>query len=118
MTRVFILFDFPLFGQGIERLLRRQTRLEVVGQETDENIGIKRIAELHPDIVIVGNGDPASDVTAILRILKIEPPIKVIALDRKVNRLYLYHREEREVRNVENLMDAINGQLPSTTRAA
>ncbi len=112
MARVFILLKLPLLGQGVETLLRQQAGSEIVGRETDTNIAIERIAELQPDVVLVDNGDPASDlVETVTRILKMETPVKVIGLDEKVNKLYLYHREQREANSVKSLVDAINSQL-------
>ncbi len=119
MVRVFILLQLSLFGAGIETILRKHADLEIVGRETDADIAVTRIAELQPDIVLIDNGDPASDgVATVTRIMKIEPPVQVIALDRKQDKLYLYRREEREVRTIENLVDAIHSQLPSRVPSA
>ncbi len=113
MPRVFILLKLPLFSEGVESMLRKHTEFEIVGRETDTDIAVKRIAELQPDMVLIDNGDPASDSIAIMtHLMKIEPPVIVIGLDQKLNKLYLYHREEREVHTIENLVDAMNSQLP------
>ena len=112
MARVFIFSNHPLLGQGIERLLRQATDIQVLGQETDTGRAIACITELHPDVVIMDDGDPASDLTAAMtRILKMEPPVQVIGLDLRENKIHLYRREEREARGIENLVDAINSQM-------
>jgi DNA-binding NarL/FixJ family response regulator len=118
MARIFILLKLPLFCEGVERMLRKHTEFEIVGRETDTDIAVKRIAELQPDIVLIDNGDPAVDLIAtVTRVMKIEPPVKVIGLDQKLNKLHLYHREEREAYTIENLVDAINSQLPTSVQS-
>ena len=41
-----MLLSHPLFGQGVESLLRQEAGLEVVGRETDADKLIGRIEEL------------------------------------------------------------------------
>ena len=115
MARVFILSKYPLFGRGVESLLRQETELEIVGQETDADQAIERITELHPDVVIVDSSDPACDpIATITRILKTETPVKVIGLDLKENKIHLYHGEQREARGVEDLVAAIKTELSTS----
>ena len=71
MKRIFMLSSHPLFSQGVESLLRRETGLEIVGRETDVDKAMERIKELRPNVVILDGGDPACDFTpAVMRILR------------------------------------------------
>jgi DNA-binding NarL/FixJ family response regulator len=54
MKRIFMLSSHPLFSQGVESLLRRETGLEIVGREADADENLART-------VICGNA------TAVLR---------------------------------------------------
>jgi len=41
MKHVFVLSSHPLFGQGVESLLRQEKGLEIVGRETDVDKAIE-----------------------------------------------------------------------------
>jgi DNA-binding NarL/FixJ family response regulator len=108
MKRVIILFSHPLFGQGVESLLRRETGLEIVGRETDANKVIERIKELRPDVVIVDSADPACDpMPVVMRILREGVGTKVIGLNLQDNTMCVYRGEQRVVKEVKDLVEAI-----------
>jgi DNA-binding NarL/FixJ family response regulator len=71
MRRIFILSSHPLFGQGVESLLRQEAGLIIVGQETDADKALERIKEIRPDVVILDCAEPECDPTlAVMRILR------------------------------------------------
>jgi DNA-binding NarL/FixJ family response regulator len=108
MKRVFILSSHPLFGRGVESLLCRETGLEIVGWETDVDNAIRRIRELQPDVVILDNADPACDPTpAVMRILREGVGTKVIGLNLQDNTMCIYRGEQRVVKEVTDLVEAI-----------
>ena len=108
MKRVFILSSHPLFGQGVESLLRQETGLDVVGRETDADKAIERVKELRPDVVIVDSGYPACDPTpAAIRILGEGLGTKVIGLSLQDNKMFIYRGEQRVVKEVKDLVEAI-----------
>jgi len=108
MKRIFILSTHSLFSQGVESLLRRETGLEVVGREADVDNAIGRIKELQPDVVILDSGDPASDPTiAVMRILREGVGAKVIGLNLQDNTICIYRGEQRVVKEVKDLIEAI-----------
>ncbi len=100
--------SYPLFSQGIERLLCHEAGLEIVGRETDLDRAIKRIAELRPEVVILDSADPAwkATVTAA-RILKESWGTKVIGLDPSDNTICVYREERRTANKVTDLVEAI-----------
>jgi len=109
MVRVFMLSMHPLFGQGVESLLRRETGMEIVGQETEVDKAIEHIAELRPDAVIVDSTDPACDPTAtVTRILRAGVTARIIGLNLGDNTLSLYRGEQRVAKGVEDLIKAVN----------
>jgi DNA-binding NarL/FixJ family response regulator len=91
MTSVFIISNHAIFGQGLENLLRRETVVDIVGQEKDVIRGIERVRELEPDIVIVDdNGPPDNSAATVMRILMEIPKIKVISLSLHHNNYYIF----------------------------
>jgi len=108
MKRVFILSSHPLLSQGVESLLRQETGLDIVGRETDVDKAIGRIKELQPDVVIVDGSNPACDLTpAVLRILREGVGAKVIGLNLQDNTMCIYRGEQRVVKEVKDLVEAI-----------
>ena len=108
MKRVLIISSHPLFGRGVESLLCRETGLDIVGWETDIDKAVERIKELQPDVVILDNADPACDPTpAVMRILREGVGTKVIGLNLQDNIMCIYRGEQRVVKSIEDLIEAI-----------
>lgn len=109
MTRVFIISSHLMFAHGLESLLRRETRLDVVGQEADEQKAIERIKELRPNVVILDSSKPPFEpVPTVIRILQESPGTNIIGLSLQNNTLYIYRATQRVVLNLEDLMEAIS----------
>ena len=108
MKRVFFLSSQPLFGQGLVSLLRKDGRFDIVGRETDVELAIQEIKALRPDVVIVDNADVACEpMPAVMRVLREGLGIKVIGLNLQNNALCIYQGEERVVRDVDDLVKAM-----------
>jgi DNA-binding NarL/FixJ family response regulator len=108
MMRVLILSSHPLFGQGVESLLRQQPGMDIIGREMDLDSAIRRIKELQPDVVILDSGAPACDPTpAVIHILREGVGAKVIGLNLQNNTMCIYRGEQRVVREVKDLVEAI-----------
>jgi DNA-binding NarL/FixJ family response regulator len=106
--RVIMLFSHPLFGQGVETLLRRESGVEIVGRESDANRLLQRVKELRPDVVIVDGADPVCDpLPLVMRILTEVGGTRVIGLNLKDNSMFVYQGERRMVKAVHDLMQAI-----------
>ena len=108
MKSVFVLSRRSLLSQGIERLLAQEARLEIVNPEKDLSSAVECIQKHHPDVVIVNLDDPELDLSpAFLCILKERLGIRVIGLSLKENCISIYHGEHKEIRQVNDLLDAI-----------
>jgi len=118
MKRVFMFSSHSLFSRGVESLLRRETGLEVVGWEADVDKAVERIKELQPDVVIVDRGDPGCDPTlAVMRILRQGVVAKVIGLNLQDNTIRIYRGEQRVVKEMQDLIEAIEyNPLPPERR--
>jgi DNA-binding NarL/FixJ family response regulator len=108
MRRVFILSSHALFSHGVESLLRQEPGLEIVGWETDVDRAIERIQELRPDVVIFDNNDLEVDFRlVVMRILKEGLGTKVIGLNLGDNTICIYRGEQRVLKEVKDLVEAI-----------
>ena len=92
----------------IESLLRQEKGLDIVGRETDVDKALERIKELQPDVVIVDSGDLASEpMPAVMRILREGVGTRVIGLNLQDNTMCIYRGEQRVVKEVKDLVEAI-----------
>jgi DNA-binding NarL/FixJ family response regulator len=107
MKRIFMLSSHPLFSQGVESLLRRQTGLEIVGREADADKALERIKELRPDVVVLDSADLRDPMPVVMRILREGVGAKVISLNLKDNTMHVYRGEQRVVKQVEDLVKVI-----------
>lgn len=106
--RVFILSRHSLFSQGIETLLSQDPGLEIVGQDTDIDAAAEFLETCHPDVMVLDCDDPEPDLSpAVLCVLRKRLGIRVIGLSLQDNKLYVYRGEQKQVRQVEDLLTEI-----------
>ncbi len=112
MIRVFILSKFPLFGQGVARLLGCEAEIEVVGQGANTEKAIERIRELRPDAVILDlTHVKGNDPSVVVRILQSGICSKVIGLNLNENTLHIFCGEQWQAGRVEDLVHALKTSL-------
>ena len=51
--KVFILYDHPLFGLGLERLLKQERGIEVVGAAARSTNPLGQLKAFQPDVIMV-----------------------------------------------------------------
>jgi len=107
MKRIFMLSSHPLFSQGVESLLRRETGLEIGGREADADKALERIKELRPDVVVLDSADLHDPMLVVMRILREGVGARVIGLNLQDNTMCVYRGEQRMVKTVEDLVEAI-----------
>jgi DNA-binding NarL/FixJ family response regulator len=108
MTGIYIVSKNPIFGEGIEEMLRRREGVEILGFERDFEKAIEQIVDLRPGIVIFDCNQDQDEINiAILQILKKGVEVKIIRLDIQSNRFMVYKRENHEVRQLEDLFQEI-----------
>ena len=119
MKRVFILSSHSLFSQGVENLLRQEAGLDIVGREADTDKALECIKEIRPDVVILECAEPRCEPTlAVMRILREGLETKVIGLNLQDNTMCIYRGEQRVVKEVEDLIEAIEPPSPEPLRSA
>jgi len=118
VTKLYILFNHALFGQGIRSLLRGRRAIQIVGMEKDEAKSVEAIQALHPEVVIVeesGRGIGSATLSAILR----KPGVgRVVAMDIGHNYATVYDRRCMTTTRPEDLVKAIRKGLQGQGSAA
>ncbi len=111
MKRIFLLSSHPLFGQGVESLLRRETELDIVGRESDIDRAIARIKKLRPDAVIVDSNDSIPDpALVVMRFLREGLETMVIGVNLWDNVVCVYRGQQGVIKEVRDLVQAIHGE--------
>jgi TorA maturation chaperone TorD len=119
MTRVLLVSQFPLFSEGLHKLLACEDQIEIVAEEEDATRAMERFKALQPDVVIVDSESPTGDLAALsLRILKEGKQVRVIGLSLRENAVYVYRKERIIAHRVEDLMNAIESDLPVSDLAS
>ncbi len=78
-TRVMVVDDSAVIRAVISRTLGAQPDIEIVGMAINGDMGVKSIAQMNPDIVILDIEMPVMDgITALPLILKQKPGVKVL----------------------------------------
>jgi DNA-binding NarL/FixJ family response regulator len=81
MVRVLVVDDHDLFRAGLASLLSAEDGIEVVGQASGGNMGVRLATELRPDVVLMDVRMPdlgGPEATRLIR--QRAPEIKVVAL--------------------------------------
>jgi DNA-binding NarL/FixJ family response regulator len=82
-SRILIVDDHPLFCEGLRQMIDRNAQLVVCGQVPDAAGGMKAVAELKPDLVLVDislEGTNGIDLIKTLKAKYDELPILVISM--------------------------------------
>lgn len=82
-SRILIVEDHPLFGEGLRRMIDRNAMLTVCGQVPDAAGGMRAVAELKPDLVLVDISLEGSNGIDLIKNLKAkyeDLPILVISM--------------------------------------
>ncbi|MCX7893731.1 MAG: response regulator [Burkholderiales bacterium] len=80
-VRIVVVDDHTLFRRGIVALLQREPGFEVVGEAADGIEGVRRVAELRPDVVLLDLHMPGvSGLDAMKSILEEAPGTHVVML--------------------------------------
>lgn len=108
--RVFILYGASLFAKGLERLLKENAEVEVVGVGMQGRRALAQIRELQPHVIIVeaekGMPEPCWLVT---RLLQEQPEARVVRVSLEDNTASLYTGRRWVANRVEDLIRGILG---------
>jgi len=81
IIRVLLVDDHTLFRSGVNALLQKHSDFEVVGEAADSLQGVKRTAELQPDVVLLDLHMPGiSGKDAVKQFLEAAPQTHIVML--------------------------------------
>jgi DNA-binding NarL/FixJ family response regulator len=79
--RLLLVDDHALFREGLAGLFQYQDDFKVVGEASDAETALGKVAELHPDLVLMDIDMPGEDGISTTRKLKLEfPNVTVVML--------------------------------------
>ena len=120
VTKVHIIFNHALFGQGVRSLLRGRRAIKIVGMGKDEAESLKAMDALHPEVIIIEERNGGIGPSTLGTILQRPGAGRVVALNIDHNHATVYDRRPFVITNSEDLVDAIRtgrGALESTCLA-
>lgn len=100
-----------MFSKGIESLLSQDKQIDIIHPDDHPNLCLEECLNLtHPDVVILNCDDSDPEISsAALCILRGQMGFSVIGLSLQNNQLSVHHAEQKQVRQVEDLLEAIRG---------
>lgn len=115
-VKIFILYENPLFGLGLERLLEQERGIEVVGATARSQNPLGQLRTLRPDVVMV-EGSEQSLGTSLWEVLKESPPGRVINIDLDEDQVTVYTTRQLLAAEIEDLVNAVrSGGRPGVGR--
>ena len=114
--KIFILYDHPLFGLGLERLLAQERGIEVVGAAARSENPLEQLRTVRPDVIILEGGEPSLDPT-LWEVLKEDLPGRVISINLDEDRATVYTTRRLLAAEVEDLVKTLrSGGRPARGR--
>ncbi len=111
MKRVLIVSTYPLFGQGLENLLRGEEEFQIVGREKDINRAIDQVRTLQPDVVIVDTKDREADRGKIMmQIIQEGLQTLVVGLDLSDDKVYFCRGEQKHIEELGDFLGALKSK--------
>ena len=91
-VRVLVADDHDLFREGLRQLLETVPTVTIIGEAADGQEAIQRVAELHPDVVLMDINMPRMDgIRATEYIVKHFPDTNVVVLTMYQDDEYAIH---------------------------
>lgn len=112
--RVFIISETPLINGNLDQFLDNQPEIEVVGEELSLLPAVSKIKDLKPHVIFWADSRLRDHQREILELLTAISDLKLIRLDLVSNTTKLYHSHHIEIKNIQNLLPWIKGDLPES----
>ena len=106
--RVLLICSHHLFGESMEKILRAEIEVELIGPWNLEEGIHKQIAVVHPDVIVLADLDPQSDkmIRLTSTIIEEHPELPVIRAGLTENVIRVFSTRLLPARGV-NLLDVI-----------
>ena len=108
--QVLILYENPLFAEGLVSILRRERGLKIENSVSRMGNELTLIKTLRPDVVIIEGGNPTVDAGSVLReLLKHSSNPRVISVNLNRKNAVVYYGLQL-VATKSNLIKAVKNQ--------
>ena|SRR3990170_6744513 len=104
--RVFVFWIHPLFYTSV-RLLLNDPNIELVGAASDPAAAHEQIMGLQPDTIILEEGGETIFAEVFTYLLVRSSFRRIIGLNLDDNQLSVYHREQKTVGQVDDLLQLV-----------
>ncbi|HUW14823.1 MAG TPA: hypothetical protein VM537_34205 [Anaerolineae bacterium] len=82
--------------------------MEIVGRETDPGQAVKRIKEARPDVIILADGEPATELEAeLLGLVREGLQVRIVEVHLETNTVCIYCGEQQPIREVGDLVGTV-----------
>ncbi len=110
-TRVFILYDHPLFARALEKLLQGVRHLTVLGSALWRGGELLPEAAARADVVILERPHGTSEASAaITRVLASRPEARLLCLSLEDNRITVYSAHSLTATEQSDLIRALRAE--------
>jgi hypothetical protein len=98
---------------SVELFLTRQAGKEVIRISDEGNVEdlIHEVRKVNPDVVIIHQGDYASDTSLPAQLLRDHPGLKVITVCMETNAVEVYDRHKVCIQEMSDLLSVIDADL-------
>jgi DNA-binding NarL/FixJ family response regulator len=115
-TRIFILYDHPLFARGLERLLQGVRHLAVVGSAAWHGVEVLPAGAAQADVVLLEKPRGTTEASAaVTRLLASRPEARVLCLSLENNQITVYSAHSLTATEQSDLVRALRSR--TATRA-
>ena len=106
-----------LLSSSVELFLTAQKGWRVVSISDEENFEalIQAVEKVHPDAVIIQQGNHSSNSYPLMKLIQDHPGLRVITLSLKDNRMEVYSKQDILVKSASDLISVIGADLSSQT---
>ena len=93
--------------------------MELVGSETDPAQAVERIKGSHPDVVILTDGEAATELEAeLLHLVREGLHVRIVEVHLATNTVCIYCGEQQSIREVGDLVDTLEHICHGLSREA
>ena len=90
--RVLLAEDHTIVRKGLRSLLDAESDIEVIGEAEDGREAIRKVEQLHPDVVVMDIAMPGlNGLEATRRIKKLFPDVEILILSMHATEEYIFH---------------------------
>jgi DNA-binding NarL/FixJ family response regulator len=98
-----------LLSSSVELFLTAQKGWRVVSISDEENFEalLMAVAKVHPDVVIIQQGDRSSNSYPLMKLIQDHPGLKVITVSLKDNLMEVYSKQDIFVKSASDLISVV-----------